>query len=229
MPVLKLKENKIKPLVFATTGLFLIFALVYFLPIEIPHKITLGVATLSVASLWLCPWQISLAFLFSAIGDYAGSCHNFLLQMGSFGVNHIFLLIFFIWRWRTKVEHDGKMTAKVKGFAFISLLLVLTIIIIAVIKVVPCTPVGVIRTGVIIYIILISSMLYIALLQRSSLYALGAVLFVFSDFVLAWNKFVEPILYQKYLIMVTYYLAQWLIFVRSTPYRIGNQARRMRF
>lgn len=229
MAILKLDTNKIKPMVFATTGLFLIFALVYFLPIEIPHKITLGVATLSVASLWLCPWPISLALLFSAIGDYAGSCNNFLLQMGSFAVNHVFLLGFLIWRWRTKVERDGKMTTKVKGFAFISLLLVLAIIIIAMVKIVPCTPVGVIRTGVIIYIILISSMLYIALLQRSSLYALGAVLFVFSDFVLAWNKFVEPILYQKYLIMVTYYLAQWLIFVRSTPYRIGNQARRMRF
>jgi uncharacterized membrane protein YhhN len=72
-------------------------------------------------------------------------------------------------------------------------------------------------------------MLYFALLQRSSLYALGAVLFVFSDFILAWNKFVDPIEHSRYLIMIPYYLGQLLLFVRSTPYRIRTATRTMRF
>ena len=72
-------------------------------------------------------------------------------------------------------------------------------------------------------------MLMMALLQRSSLYALGAVLFVFSDFILAWNKFVEPIPYRNYLVLGSYFLAQWLLFIRATPYRIKHPLRLMRF
>ena len=75
----------------------------------------------------------------------------------------------------------------------------------------------------------VSWVLTMGLLQRSSLYALGAVLFVFSDFILAWNRFVEPVPYRDYLVLVTYYLAEWLLFVRSTNYRIKGAVRLMRF
>ena len=44
-----------------------------------------------------------------------------------------------------------------------------------------------------------------------------------------WHRFVEPVPYRNYLVLVTYYLAQWLLFVRSTPYRIKNSIRLMRF
>ena len=93
----------------------------------------------------------------------------------------------------------------------------------------PYAPEGVIRIGTQVYAVVICAMLVMALLQRSSLYALGAVLFTFSDFILAWNKFVEPIEWERYLIMVPYFLGQWLLFVRSTPYRIKNSLRLMRF
>lgn len=72
-------------------------------------------------------------------------------------------------------------------------------------------------------------MLIAAMLQRSSLYALGAVLFVFSDFIFAWNLFVEPIHGAGYMIMIPYYMAQWLFFIRSTPYRIAPEMRILRF
>ena len=72
-------------------------------------------------------------------------------------------------------------------------------------------------------------MLLTALLQRSSLFALGAVLFVFSDFIIAWNMFVEPVPYRNYLVLVTYYLAQWLLYIRSTSFRVGPEMRLMRF
>jgi uncharacterized membrane protein YhhN len=72
-------------------------------------------------------------------------------------------------------------------------------------------------------------MLFSALMQRSSLYALGAVLFVFSDFILAWNKFVDPIQHSGLLIMTTYYLGQYLLFIRSTPYRVKPGLRTLRF
>ena len=43
---------------------------------------------------------------------------------------------------------------------------------------------------------------------------------MFSDLVLAWNKFVEPLDYERYLIMVPYYLGQLLLFLRSSRLRL---------
>ena len=85
-----------------------------------------------------------------------------------------------------------------------------------------------IGTGTGIYATLICLMLVGALMQRSCLFALGAVLFVFSDFTLAWSKFISPVPYRDYLVLVTYFLAQWLIFARSTGYRMHLASRHAR-
>ena len=229
MGILKIKESKIKAAAISATAVYLALTVFFFLPFDIPHKITPCVSALFIASLWLCPWQISLALLFSALGDYFGSCHIFLAQMGFFAVGHVFYVWFFVHRWLTKVEPDRKLTAKVKGQAMVYLLLVAAILFVAFTKIVPCADAGVIRIGVCVYAVLISAMLFFALMQRSSLYALGAVLFVFSDFILAWNKFVDPIQHSGLLIMTTYYLGQYLLFIRSTPYRVKPGLRIFRF
>lgn len=229
MAIFPLNEKHVRPAALAAAGFFVLFAVVFFSPLQIPHKITFTLASAFVASLWLCPWQITMALLFSALGDYFGSCHNFLAQMGFFALGHVFYVWFFIRRWLTKVEKDRKLTAKAKGLAFLLLIMVAALLAVVFTKIVPCTPEGIIRTGVCVYAILISTMLYFALMQRSSLYAIGAVLFVFSDFILAWNKFVEPIAYSRYLIMIPYYLGQFLLFMRSTPYRVRPGLRELRF
>lgn len=229
MAIFKLDPGKVKPAAITASVVFLACALFFFSPVKLPHKITLTLASAFIASLWLCPWQISLALLFSALGDYFGSCHIFLAQMGFFAVGHVFYVWFFVHRWLTKVEPDRKLTAKVKGQAMVYLLLVATILFVAFTKIVPCADAGVIRIGVCVYAVLISAMLFFALMQRSSLYALGAVLFVFSDFILAWNKFVDPIQHSGLLIMTTYYLGQYLLFIRSTPYRVKPGLRIFRF
>lgn len=229
MAIFKLDPGKVKPAAITASVVFLACALFFFSPVKMPHKITLTLASAFIASLWLCPWQISLALLFSALGDYFGSCHIFLAQMGFFAVGHVFYVWFFVHRWLTKVEPDRKLTAKVKGQAMVYLLLVAAILFVAFTKIVPCADAGVIRIGVCVYAVLISAMLFFALMQRSSLYALGAVLFVFSDFILAWNKFVDPIQHSGLLIMTTYYLGQYLLFIRSTPYRVKPGLRIFRF
>lgn len=229
MAIFKLDPGKVKPAAITASVVFLACALFFFSPVKLPHKITLTLASAFIASLWLCPWQISLALLFSALGDYFGSCHIFLAQMGFFAVGHVFYVWFFVKRWLTKVEPDRKLTAKVKGQAMVYLLLVAAILFVAFTKIVPCADAGVIRIGVCVYAVLISAMLFFALMQRSSLYALGAVLFVFSDFILAWNKFVDPIQHSGLLIMTTYYLGQYLLFIRSTPYRVKPGLRIFRF
>lgn len=229
MSSVRLGENKIRPVALTAAGLFLFFAALFFSPIAIPHKIAFTVGSAAVMSLWLCPWQITLALLFSATGDYFGSCHNFIAQMSFFGLAHVFYVCYFTKRWLVKVERDKKMTTKAKGLAFILLVMLAAFLTFVFLKIVPCAPQGVIRVGVSIYAILISSMLYMALMQRSSLFALGAVMFVFSDFILAWNKFVEPIEYSRLLIMIPYYAGQFLIFMRSTPYRVKPALRGFRF
>lgn len=229
MAVFELDKKNVKTVALIASGFFLAFAILFFSPVDLPHKITLTVGSAFIASLWLCPWQISLALLFSAAGDYAGSCHNFLAQMGLFAVGHVFYIWFFIKRWLDKVEPDRKLTAKVKGQATLFLILVGAILITAFIKIAPCADPGIIRIGVCIYATIIGTMLFSALMQRSSLYAIGAVLFVFSDFILAWNKFVEPVSHSRLLIMTTYYLGQYLLFIRSTPYRVRPELRGFRF
>lgn len=229
MSLISLKDNKTRPVVLWTTGLFICACLVVFLPVGIAHKITTPVGILTIASLWLCPWQITLALLFSVIGDYTGSCGQFIGQMGFFAAAHIMYVIYFIRRYLEKVERDRKLSMKAKGYLAMVCFCVVGLLAVCFFKIAPQAPEGIIKTGLILYTIIISAMLVMALLQRSSLFALGAVLFVFSDFILAWNMFVEPVPHSSYMILVPYFLAQWLLFIRATPYRVAPEMRIMRF
>jgi uncharacterized membrane protein YhhN len=229
MSIMKIHENRVRPIALTASLAFILGVALYFAPVEIPHKITIPVATIAIASMWLCPWQMTLALLFSALGDYFGSCDNFIGQMGSFAIAHIWFIAYFIDRYFKKVEHDRKLTAKAKGYLGIVTFCTLALVATALFRIAPAAEPYIIRIGVCIYAFLIGGMMLIALLQRSSLFALGAVLFVFSDFILAWNRFVEPIPYGNYLIIVPYFAAQWLLFIRATPFRIAPEMRLMRF
>lgn len=226
MAALKLKDNHVKPAVFTATSFFLFFAITLFSPLRLPHQICIPVGVLCLASLWLTPWEITLALLFSAAGDLAGDCGNFLAQMGSFAIAHILYIVFFIRRF---IRKGTKMTAKMQGFLMMLGFCIISLLILVHVRIVPEAPAGLIRIGTGIYAVVICLMLMTALLQRSLLYALGAMLFVISDFVLAWNMFVEPIPNAGIILMGTYYAAQWLLFIRATPYRIAHPVHLMRF
>ena len=229
MAILKLNEKRIGPMAVTATALWLAASVIFFMPIDIPSKVTIPAGLLALASLWLCPWQITLALLFSALGDYMGSVHNFMGQMGFFAVGHIWYIAYFAGRYFRKVEKDRKLTGKAKGYLAMVTFCATALLCIVFSRIVPETPAGAERIGVCIYAFLICTMLVTAMLQRSSLFALGAVLFVFSDFILAWNKYVEPVPYRHYLVLVTYFLAQWLLFIRSTKFRVGPEMRLLRF
>ena len=229
MAIFHLNDKRSKPAAITASALYFIACLIFFLPIGIPHKITICTSILTLASLWLCPWQMTLALLFSTLGDHFGSCQNFLGQMGFFALGHVWFVIYFINRYLKKVEMDRKLTNKAKGYIAMVVLCALTLLIFVYCRIVPEVQQGIIRIGVSIYAILICSMLVTAMLQRSSIFALGAVLFVFSDFILAWNKFVEPVPYRHYLVLVPYFTAQWLLFIRATKYKVKHPVRLMRF
>ncbi len=70
----------------------------------------------------------------------------------------------------------------------------------------------VIAYGVVITLMLLSAMLTLFRPEwkttPAALVSLGAMLFFFSDAILAWNKFVSPIKNGRVLNMVTYHLGQ---------------------
>lgn len=196
--------------------LYFLAVVLYFLPLQIPHKLAFPVALLFLNSLKLLPWQMSLVMLFSCLGDYFGSCGNFIAQMAAFALAHLFLICYFVARYRL-----GVLRHRYNRFSIsmiLAIVAILPILIFAFTNIYPNTPDGVIRYGVLLYIILISLMFWCALQQRSLLFASGGLLFLFSDAVLAWNRFVEPVANNAYWILFPYYLAQWLLFMRSTKW-----------
>ncbi len=90
---------------------------------------------------------------------------------------------------------------------------VAAVFILACAVVLPSIEDGVLVWGCGIYALLICTMASLAMLQHSPLFALGALLFAVSDFILSWNKFVGPVPLEKYLIMIPYYLGQALLWL----------------
>ena len=189
----------------------------FFSPVQIPYKLALPVGVLFMASLKLLPWQMSFAMLFSCAGDFFGACGNFLAQMASFALAHIFIIAYFFSRYRLGVLRRRYIRYSAR-YMTVATLLVLLVLLFAFTKIIPHAPAGVLRYGVSFYAVLIAVMVWAALQQRSVLFALGALLFLASDMILAWNRFVEHLSNSGLLILVPYYLAQWMLFVRSTKW-----------
>lgn len=229
MATFNIQDRHVRNYAITSSILYLFLSIFYFSPIMLQGKTAFPLASIAIVSLLLCPWQMTAALACSALGDLAGAFGNFILQMGAFAAAHIFLISFFVKRYREKVEKDRKLTDKAKGYTLLIILMSITIAGFAFSEIIPNAPEGIIRIGTGVYTVLICTMLVLALLQRSSLYALGALLFVFSDFILAWNKFTAPIGNAGLLIMIPYYLGQWLIYIRSTSFRVGPEMRLMRF
>lgn len=64
---------------------------------------------------------------------------------------------------------------------------------------------------VMFYVVVIAFMSWSAFLSRNKHAIIGSLFFIISDSVLAWDRFVEPILISGYVIMFTYYTAQVFI------------------
>ena len=190
--------------------IYVVLCALYFTNVHLPSKLTYPVAFLGLMALLDFKHigiLMVLGLVFSALGDWQGTQGNFLGQMGCFALAHVAYIGYFISRIK------GKMGGKDAIYFAIPCII---IGVFAFIKVVPMTPPGIIQIGVSIYCLLILTMLWSALLQKDKWFALGAILFVISDFILAWNKFVSAIDYASWFIMVPYYGAQWLFFVRAT-------------
>ena len=217
------EEKKVRLASVATVS-FTVLAAVYFIPVDIPYKISFPLWLLAAFSLWLLPWPMSFAMFASALGDLAGASGNFMVQMECFAAAHLFMIIFFVrrfmWRNRNAAAQGKTRKSRRLAYAVLVALLIVMLVVFAMVEIVPEAPSGAVRSGVVFYALVIAMMLFLALVQRSRLYAAGACLFVFSDLMLAWNRFVEPLEYERYLIMVPYYLGQIFLVLRASRLKL---------
>ena len=144
---------------------------------------------------------IPLALVASAAGDWAGSMHNFIMQIAFFAVAHLFYIADFAPRWHKAVGRVlGVVVFAIVTFGFLGYVM-------AHIK----PQVEFYAVGV--YGLIIFAMGATAIMQqrpRRLWYIVAALLFIFSDSVIAYNKFVENIPHSRLWIMTTYYAAQGL-------------------
>lgn len=164
-------------------------------------RIAYPVAALALMGAYLgMGWKFVLAFLFSCTGDAMGAYGSFFGQMGYFAAAHIILIWAFaeeLWKVRKTLVGLAVTAALVFAFALV----------------IPKVPEPWLQIGCGVYAVLITAMFGLSLMQRSPLFAIGAALFLISDMILSWNKFIGPVAAEKWLIMVPYYLGQLLIWL----------------
>lgn len=123
----------------------------------------------------------------------------FLFGLASFLIAHLFYIRHFWGAWKRKAQPFRTIYLAGVVLYLIGLTAILTPVL------------GEMRIPVIVYGLVISAMLLFALHAGATDYAVGAVLFVLSDSVLALNKFHTSFLLAGSLIMLTYGLAQYFI------------------
>lgn len=206
-----MKQDKSDRKIIYISLIFIVLAAMYLMPSAaleqmLPEKvvrfrIAYPVAALALMGAYLgMGWKFVLAFLFSCTGDAMGAYGSFFGQMGYFAAAHIILIWAFaeeLWKVRKTLVGLAVTTALVFAFALV----------------IPKVPEPWLQIGCGVYAVLITAMFGLSLMQRSPLFAIGAALFLISDMILSWNKFVGPVAAEKWLIMVPYYLGQLLIWL----------------
>lgn len=181
---------------------YLILALYFFIADHSSWFIAVPTLLLSLATLAHSRqggWAIPVALFFSAIGDYQGSEHNFILQVLFFAFAHIFYIKDFV--------SNGKFTkqkAWIAALPYIYAVVYLVLLISHMNNVVEIVAVA-------IYAMIIASMGASALMldiKHKFWYVVAAILFIFSDSVIVYNKYIEHVSNASLWIMTTYYAAQ---------------------
>lgn len=195
----------------AAVGIYLLLAVVFFLQrggaYIAPIRAFVAIPTLFAAIATAVKFRnggkmIPLALLASAAGDWAGAEGSFIMQVGFFSVAHLFYISDFSPRVK---RFERRKVAWATLFA-IGMLCFLGYVMTHIESRMEFNAVW-------IYGIIIISMGITAFLQiraRKALYIIAAALFILSDSLIAYGKFVEPITNGNTWVMTTYYAAQGL-------------------
>lgn len=190
-----------------TTLLFAAGAAMFFTNAAvIPYKVAYPVLLLSLSLFYLrlkplIP--VGAALLLSAVGDAAGAGGMFIPQMLFFALAHGAYMCYFL--------PQAQVAPRPFVWPVLTALLLFLFVCI-----VPRAADPAERAGVAVYGLVVAGMLYSALQYRGAYAAwfrLAALLFVFSDSVIAWGRFVAPVPCRTYVVMITYYAAQYLFYL----------------
>ncbi|TYS67627.1 lysoplasmalogenase [Sutcliffiella horikoshii] len=148
-------------------------------------------------------WWILAGLLFSILGDIFLMLpkDRFVYGLGSFLVGHVCYVVGFSY-----FPGGGAVNLWISGALFLVAILYLLKL-----------SKGVVNSGGIVlflavtaYVAIITSMVWAAFYSQQPLIIAGAILFFFSDAILAWDRFIGKLTYRNYLVMIPYYLAQYL-------------------
>ncbi|NRT15483.1 putative membrane protein YhhN [Flavobacterium sp. 28A] len=154
----------------------------------------------------LCSWIGDIILLFADRGEL-----YFIFGLVAFLISHLVYIFLFNKQLKPKKDHNRAIYWSGVTAIIAYLMIFLSILL---------PSLGELTIPVFVYALVISTMLLFALKgfliwqKPASWYVLlGAIVFVSSDSILAFDKFYSPIMYNSFFIMVTYILAQYLIVV----------------
>jgi alkenylglycerophosphocholine hydrolase len=144
-----------------------------------------------------------IGLVFSFLGDIVLALtieNSFVIGLGLFLIAHLFYIYSFYKSARVEPMSRRTWIALIIFFAIFMALLILP-------------KAGGLAIPVGIYLSVIAIMSGFAALQKENggLFFIAAFIFMISDGLIAWNKFIQPITNSGLLIMTTYYIAQGLL------------------
>ncbi|MCM3040353.1 lysoplasmalogenase [Paenibacillus motobuensis] len=137
---------------------------------------------------------------FCMLGD--GLLSHFIIGLSAFLIGHLFYTAAFITKWK---------------FSWVRLCTIIPFLIYAgimanqLVRAMQNTDNEGLIIPVMIYLLIILSMGWFSIMSGNIWSMIGSTLFIISDSILAWNKFVSEVTYSGVMIMLTYYTAQFLI------------------
>lgn len=219
---------------------FLLAALWFFFPVGKPDgkgllfamRLALPASILAIGGIGLLPRLMTAGFVFCAIGDAMGVISSFEGQIGGFAVAHICFICHFAGEIRRRKPHPAVLA--------VTTLLCLVPLALAALKVIPMIQDLPICIGCSVYALLLTGTVWTSIVlgffrtkarsqsaershsdpnnrvNYSFVAVTGALCFLASDFILAWNKFVEHIPHASLCIMIPYYAALLLLFIGTS-------------
>ena len=206
-----------------TTILFLLFVILYFIlrgygnfgcdPLA--FSLALPAAVLALGGIGLLPVLMTVGFFFCMVGDAMGVAGSFEGQMGAFAVAQLCFIAQFVKEIRQYVKADSRHKVY-PAVLIIATLVCLIPLFFAARNILPGVKVLPIRIGCAVYALLLLSSVWTGIVRafyiKRYMAMIGCIIFLISDFTIAWNKFTEHIPNAGIYIMTTYYTALILIF-----------------
>ena len=145
-------------------------------------------------------WLIMIGLFICMIGD--GTLRWFIVGLSAFLIGHLFYIAGFLMQYKFSV---------IRFLAIIPLIVFCVVIGNKLVTNLNITGNETLIIPVLFYITAIALMLFLAIMTGNIWVSVGSILFVISDSILAWNKFIDPVVFSGQLIMITYYSAQFFI------------------